>query len=165
MIPSSSSGQNGAAEALSDAKKRGLARFVGFTGHKDPSIPLAMLRTGFPFDAVQMPLNAFDANFRSFEQQVLPELTSQGIAALGMKPISGRGEPVEKGVLTAEEALRCAMSLPVTVTITGMKLDILRQNLAITQKFTPMSKHEMQAIRERCKRYAQDGRFEIYKTS
>jgi uncharacterized protein len=93
---------NGAAEALADAKKRGLARFVGFTGHKDPSIHLGMLRTGFPSDAVQMPLNAFDANFRSFEQQVLPELSSQGIAALGMKPISGRGEPVEKGVLTAE---------------------------------------------------------------
>ena len=43
------------------------ARFVGFTGHKDPSIHL-MLATGFPFDSVQMPLNAFDAHFHSFEQ-------------------------------------------------------------------------------------------------
>jgi len=27
-------------------------------------------------------LNAFDANFRSFERQVLPELNKRGIAAL-----------------------------------------------------------------------------------
>ena len=46
------------------AKKEGKVRFVGFTGHKDPSIHLKMLATGFPFDSVQMPLNAFDANFR-----------------------------------------------------------------------------------------------------
>jgi uncharacterized protein len=158
--------KNGAAKALAEAKKRGLVRFVGFAGHKDPSIHLAMLRTGFPFDAVQMPLNAFDANFRSFEQQVLPELNSKGIAALGMKPISGHGEPVEKGVLTAEEALRYAMSLPVTVTITGMdKIGILRQNLSIAQSFVPMSKEDMEALRTRCKQYASDGRFELYKTS
>ena len=51
-----------------------------------------------------------------------------------MKPISGHGEPVKKGVLTAEEALRYAMSLPVTTTITGMEsLDILHQNLAVAQ--------------------------------
>ncbi len=53
---------NGAAEALHKAKKQGKVRFVGFTGHKDPSIHLKMLATGFPFDSVQMPLNAFDAS-------------------------------------------------------------------------------------------------------
>jgi predicted aldo/keto reductase-like oxidoreductase len=54
--------KGGAAEALEQAKKQGKVRFVGFTGHKDPSIHLKMLATGFPFDSVQMPLNAFDAN-------------------------------------------------------------------------------------------------------
>ena len=49
------------------AKQQGKVRFVGFTGHKSPAMHLKMLATGFPFDAVQMPLNAFDANFRSFE--------------------------------------------------------------------------------------------------
>ena len=42
-------------------------RFVGFTGHKDPAIHLKMLSHNFPFDTVQMPLNCFDATFRSFE--------------------------------------------------------------------------------------------------
>ena len=60
-----------------------------------------MLKTGFPFDAVQMPLNPFDANFFSFEQKVLPVLVQRGIAPLAMKPIGGHGEPVQKGVFTA----------------------------------------------------------------
>src|SRR5579883_1914001 len=77
---------NGAAEALRLAKEQGKTRFVGFTGHKRPFLHLAMLNTGFPFDAVQMPLNPFDHHFMSFEQEVLPEVNRRGMAALGMKP-------------------------------------------------------------------------------
>jgi aryl-alcohol dehydrogenase-like predicted oxidoreductase len=157
----------GAAEALERAKREGKARFVGFTGHKDPKVHLAMLKTGFPFDSVQMPLNLFDAGFTtSFEHEVLPELNERGIAVLGMKPLSGRGEPVRQGVLTAEEALRYAMSLPVTTTITGMdSLEVLHQNLQIAQNFTPMSLAEMDGLRARCKQYSGDARFEMYKVS
>jgi hypothetical protein len=58
------------------------------------------------------------------------------------------------------------MSLPVTVTITGMERpDILRQNLRIAQNFTPMSAAEMQALRDRCRPVAADGHFELYKMS
>src|ERR1700691_5268065 len=132
--------KNGAAEALEKAKKDGKVRFVGFTGHKDPKVHLAMLNTGFPFDAVQMPLNAFDANFHSFEAQVLPGLRRREIAVMGMKPLNGTGAALKEGVLTPEEALRYAMSLPgVTTTITGMeKLDVLGQNLKVAQGFRPM---------------------------
>ena len=156
----------GAAEALVQAKKQGKVRFVGFTGHKDPAIHLKMLATGFPFDSVQMPLNPFDGQFRSFEQRVLPELNRRGIAALGMKPLQGHGDAIQKGALSAEEALRYAMSLPVTTTITGIdKPEVLRQNLRIAQSFQPMSPTEMQAMRDRVKEYAADGRFELYKLS
>jgi aryl-alcohol dehydrogenase-like predicted oxidoreductase len=157
---------NGAAEALAKAKKDGKVRFVGFTGHQNPKVHLAMLKTGFPFDSVQMPLNAFDANFRSFEQQVLPELNKRGIAALGMKPLNGHGEAIKSGVISAEEALRYAMSLPVATTITGIdSMEVLEQNLQIAQNFTPMSEAEMNALRERCKPDAADGRYEVYKLS
>jgi aryl-alcohol dehydrogenase-like predicted oxidoreductase len=156
----------GAAEALAQAKREGKVRFVGFTGHKRPAIHLAMLATGFPFDAVQMPLNAFDANYQSFEKEVLPELQRRGIAALGMKPFSGTGDAVKKGVFSAEETLRYAMSLPVSTTITGMdKPEILEQNLKIAQGFQPMSASEMDALRNRCHFAAGDGRFELYKVS
>ncbi len=156
----------GAAEALEKAKKDGKVRFVGFTGHQHPKVHLAMLSTGFPFDSVQMPLNAFDANFRSFEQQVLPELNKRGIAALGMKPLSGHGDAIKHGVITAEESLRYAMSLPVATTITGIdSLEVLHQNLEIAQNFTPFSEAEMSALRERCEPDAADGRYELYKLS
>ena len=158
--------KGGAAEALLKAKEQGKVRFLGFTGHRDPDVHLAMLKTGFPFDAVQMPLNPFDATFMSFENKVLPVLNERGIAPLGMKPIGGHGEPVQKGVLTAQEALRYAMSLPVATTISGVEeMHILEQNLKIAQNFTPMTAAEMQALRDRCKFYAGDGRFELYKTS
>jgi uncharacterized protein len=157
---------NGAAEALRKAKEQGKVRFVGFTGHKRPEIHLQMLNCGFEWDAVQMPLNPFDANFLSFEQQVLPELNKRGIAALGMKPIVGHGESVKMGMLTAQEALSYAMSLQVATTITGMeRMDILEQNLRIAQGFQSLSSAEMQALRDRCKEVAGDGRFELYKMS
>jgi predicted aldo/keto reductase-like oxidoreductase len=157
---------NGAAEALRKAKEQGKVRFVGFTGHKDPAIHLKMIETGFPFDAVQMPLNAFDAHFHSFEEQVVPEANRRGMAVLGMKPMSGHGDPIEQGELSAEEALRYAMSLPVTTTITGIdKPEVLQQNLKIAQGFKPMTVAEMQALRERTRQAAGDGRYELYKVS
>lgn len=156
----------GAAEALTRAKKEGKVRFVGFTGHKDPDIHLAMLKTGFPFDSVQMPLNPFDANFHSFEKKVLPVLNEKGIAPIGMKPIGGHGEPVQKGVFSAQELLRYAMSLPVATTLSGVsEMGILEQNLKVAQGFTPLSESEMQALRDRAKAYAGDGQFELYKVS
>ena len=110
----------GAAEALLAAKQQGKVRFIGFTGHKDPAIHLRMLNQNFPFDTVQMPLNAFDASFRSFEQQVLPEANKRGIGVLGMKSLGGSGEMVTGGAITPAEGLRYAMSLPVATTISGM---------------------------------------------
>lgn len=157
---------NGAAEALRVAKEQGKVRFVGFSGHKSPELHLRMLETGFPFDAVQMPLNTFDASFRSFEQRVLPALEIRGIAALGMKPMSGHGDPVRAGILTAEEALRYAMSLPVATTITGIDTpEVLEQNLRIAQDFQNMAPDEMEQLRARCRPRSADGRFELYKIS
>jgi aryl-alcohol dehydrogenase-like predicted oxidoreductase len=158
--------RGGVLEALDRAKRQGKTRFVGFTGHKDPAIHLDMIRRGYPFDAVQMPLNCLDATFRSFEEQVLPEVTRRGIAALGMKPMGGTAAAVKSGLVTAEQMLRYAMSLPVATTIAGMdSLDVLRQNLRVARGFTPMTAAEMRALRDRCAEAAGDGRYEPYKLS
>jgi aryl-alcohol dehydrogenase-like predicted oxidoreductase len=157
---------NGAAEALLAAKQQGKVRFVGFTGHKSPDIHLRMLSHDFAFDTVQMPLNCLDATFHSFEQKVLPEANRRGIAVLGMKSMGGSGELIVNGVATPEEALRYAMSLPVGTTISGMdSLEILEQNLTIARGFQPMSDEQMQKLRDRARRMAADGRYELFKTS
>ena len=156
----------GVIEALVEAKEAGLVRYVGFTGHKSPEIHLGMLARGFPFDSVQMPLNCFDATFRSFEQDVLPEATRQGLAVLGMKSMGGEGDAVRKKVVTADEALRYAMSLPVTTTVSGIdSMRVLRQNVRIASGFTPMSATEMADLRERVADTAADGRYELYKST
>ena len=156
----------GAVEALAEAKRAGKVRFVGFTGHKDPAIHLRMLSYDFPFDACQLPLNVFDATFRSFERQVLPELHRRGIAPIGMKSFCGTGDPVRKRVVTAEQALRYAMSLPVATTVSGIdSMKVLRQNLAIARGFLPMQEDELERLRKRCAAEAADGRFELFKTS
>jgi uncharacterized protein len=159
-------GPNGAIEALSAAKQQGKVRFVGFTGHKRPEIHLKMLAHDFPFDTVQMPLNCFDADFRSFETQVLPEVNRRGIAALGMKSLGGSGEMVVHGAITAEEGLRYAMSLPVVTTISGIDtMEVLDQNLAVAVNFEPLSAEQMKALRDRTRKLAGDGRLELFKTS
>ncbi|HVW85049.1 MAG TPA: aldo/keto reductase, partial [Bryobacteraceae bacterium] len=156
----------GVIEALEEAKKQGKVRFVGFTGHKDPAIHLKMLSHGFPFDTVQMPLNSFDASFRSFEQHVLPEVNRRGMAALGMKSLGGSGEMVKNGGIRVDEGLRYAMSLPVAVTISGMETpEVLEQNLAIARGFKSFTAAEMTALRGRCRDDAADGRYELFKTT
>jgi diketogulonate reductase-like aldo/keto reductase len=158
--------KGGILEAMSKAKKQGKVRHLGFTGHKDPGIHLEMIRRGFPFDSVQMPLNPFDANFFSFQRQVLPELARRGIAGIGMKSMGGTAEAVKRGIVTPEEMLRYAMSLPVATTVSGIdSMDILNKNLAIARDFKPMSSSEMQALEQRCAPMAGDGRFELYKVS
>jgi aryl-alcohol dehydrogenase-like predicted oxidoreductase len=157
---------NGAAEALLDAKRQGKVRFLGFTGHKDPSIHLKMLSHNFPFDTVQMPLNCLDATFRSFETSVLPEANRRGIAALGMKSLGGSGELVREGAVVVSMGLRYAMSLPVAVTISGIdSLEVLHQNLEVARGFQPFSIAEMKTIRETCRSDAADGHLELFKTT
>lgn len=157
--------KGGVVDALARARKQGKVRYIGFTGHKDPDIHLEMLSYEFPFDSCQLPLNGFDATFRSFEQRVLPELARQGIAALGMKSL-GAGQPLGKKAVTPAEALRYAMSLPVATTISGIdSMRVLRQNLKVAQGFKPMTRAEMQAYRKRLAEEAADGRFELYKTT
>jgi aryl-alcohol dehydrogenase-like predicted oxidoreductase len=158
--------KRGVLEALDRAKKEGKTRFVGFTGHKEPAFHLKMLELGYPFDTVQMPLNPFDASFHSFEREVLPEVNRRGMAALGMKSMGGTAWAIKKGVVTAEEMLRYAMSLPVATTIVGTdSLEVLRANLRVVRGFQPMTEAEMEALRARCASTAADGRYEPYKVS
>jgi uncharacterized protein len=158
----------GVVEALDQAKRQGKVRFVGFTGHKDPRIHLEMLAHDYPFDTCQLPLNCFDSSFeeRCFERRVLPELLRRGISPIGMKSLGGDGRQVKQKVITAAEGLRYAMSLPVMTTVSGIdSMKVLRQNLKVALEFKRMSPRQMEALRSRVREEAEDGRFELYKTS
>jgi predicted aldo/keto reductase-like oxidoreductase len=149
-----------------EAKEQGKVRFIGFTGHKDPAIHLKMLAYDFPFDTCQMPLNVFDGTYRSFEQDVLPILNQRGIAPIGMKSLSGNGESIKQGIVSVEEALRYVLSLPIATLVSGIdSRTVLRQNLDIVRRFTPMTVADMEALRNRVAPYARSGKFELFKSS
>jgi uncharacterized protein len=157
--------RGGVVEALERAKQQGKVRYVGFTGHKDPALHLEMLAYDFAWDACQLPLNCFDAGFRSFEQHVLPELIRRGIAPIGMKSLGGDGRAVKAKVVSPQEALGYALSLPVATVVSGMEsLRVLKQNVAIATAKS-MTARARQALRRRIADKAVDGRFELYKIS
>ena len=158
--------KGGTVEALERARKEGKVRYLGFTGHKSPALHLSMLSRGFAWDACQLPLNCFDATFRSFEREVLPVLDAQGIAAIGMKSLGGDARFVSDGVVTAEEALSYAMSLPVATVVSGIDSPrVLEQNLSVARGFKPLTARARDSLRQRIAAIAADGRFELYKTS
>jgi aryl-alcohol dehydrogenase-like predicted oxidoreductase len=167
--PERSFRSGGAMEALAEARRAGKIRFVGFTGHKSPALHLAMLDAadarGFRFDAVQMPLNVLDAHFDSFERRVLPRLLQAGIAPIGMKPMA-EGRIVYEGIASAEECLRYAMSLPVSVVVTGCESHArVEQAARVAAGFRPMAEAEISRLLARTEERARGGASERYKTT
>jgi aryl-alcohol dehydrogenase-like predicted oxidoreductase len=106
---------------MTAAKKSGKVRYVGFTGHKDPSVHLRMLEQAdqynFQFDTAQMPLNVMDAHFRSFGKEVVPVLVKKNIGVLGMKSMAS-GHILRSKTVSALDCLHFALSLPTSVVIT-----------------------------------------------
>ncbi len=159
----------GALEAVLEAREAGKVRFIGFTGHKSPAIHTRMLEIAlanrFRFDTVQMPLNVMDAHFDSFERQVLPLLQDQGIGILGMKSM---GDPfiLHSGIVTPLECLHYAMSLPVSVVITGCESrERVEQALQAARSFRPFTPADREALLARTAPAAGNGRYELYKST
>ena len=156
---------HGGLDAAQEAREQGKARLLGFGGHKAPHIHVKLLQRGFAWDMVTMPLNPLDATFRSFEKQVLPEAVRRGISVMATKPIAGGAIAVSR-VVKPDEALRYCFSLPVNSVICGMEhTAILRKNLRLAANFQPYHAGEMDALRQKARGVAGDGRFEHYKTT
>ena len=156
-------------DVLKQARQEGKIRYIGFTGHKSPSIHLHMIETadqhGFTFDSVQMPVNALDEHYDSFQQKVIPVAQKHGMAILGMKPLSN-GAILKTNTLSAPEALHYAMSVPVTVTITGCdSLGVLEQALGVARNFKPMDQQQKIATLQKTAPAGMAGKFEQYKSS
>ncbi|MBW8874343.1 MAG: aldo/keto reductase [Acidobacteria bacterium] len=159
----------GALEAVLEAKQAGKLRYIGFTGHKSPDIHLKMLSTAkahqFQFDTVQMPLNVMDAHYQSFEKKVLPVAIEQQIGVLGMKSM-GDKIILDSKAVSPVECLHYAMNLPTSVVITGCdSLQILDQALNAARTFQPMSSQQVAALLAKTDPVAQNGKYELYKTS
>ena len=157
----------GVIDALVEAKNAGKVRHLGFTGHKDPHMLIALLeaadRNGFAFDTMQFPLNVLDHHWNSFEARVVPEAQRRGVAILGMKPL-GAGEIPKLNRVTASECLRYALSLPASVVITGCE-SIAQVDQAVAASNAPLTDDERRDILARTAPLANGGAHEKYKTT
>jgi predicted aldo/keto reductase-like oxidoreductase len=155
----------GALRCAMEARKAGKVRFIGFTGHKDPSHLSKMLGVDFAWDTVQMPINVLDAQFRSFQQQVVPECNKRKIGVIGMKGLGG-GLLVTKVGLAADVCRRFALSLPISTLVCGIRnLEELKQDVTMARNFKPMAADEIEKLLAETKEPAKAGEFEIFKTT
>ncbi|HEY8550978.1 MAG TPA: aldo/keto reductase [Vicinamibacterales bacterium] len=158
--------EKGGLKAALEAKKAGKVRYIGFTGHKDPRIHLAMLNKPFDWDTAQMPINVLDVHYRSFQKEVVPVCLQKGTGIIGMKGLGG-GNGIALGAgITPEEGYRYALSQPVATQVVGIaSLEHLEAAIAIARDFKPMPEAEQKALIEKVRPYATDGRFEQFKST
>jgi hypothetical protein len=82
-----------------------------------------------------------------------------------MKPLSN-GVILKTNTVTAPEALHYAMSVPVTVTITGCQsMANLEQALGVARNFEPLNRQQKLAILEKTAPVSAEGKFEYYKST
>ena len=163
--------EKGGIKAALQARQQGKVRFIGFTGHKDPRIHLKMLAKPYPWASAQMPVNVLDAHYRSFQKEVVPVCNQKGVGPIGMKSLAGspdgtNGRIPSRGLATAEECIRYAISLPISSLVVGIRNQRdLDQALRVGRDFHPMSTDQQLALAARLAPEAGDGRHELFKST
>ncbi len=110
-----------------------------------------------------MPINVLDYHYRSFSKQILPILVRRKIGVIGMKSLTGGGI-LRIGSLRPEECIRFTLSQPISTLVSGMdSMEILKKNLTIASRFSPMTEQEKNGLLERSKPYAKNAEYEWYK--
>ncbi len=154
----------GGIEAADLAKKQGKVRFIGFTGHRDPVLHLKMLAYGYPWDAVQMPMNVFDPHFKSFQKHVLPILVRRNIGVIAMKTLAS-GHVLRANVVSVQDALGYIWTQPVSTIISGMDTEeFLEANARMAKVFRPLSQAQQLRLLAKTKVQGLTGDFEPFKT-
>jgi len=168
----------GVLDAFLEAKERGKARYIGFTGHTNPATHLHLLKfleeRGLELDTCQMPLNVCDPSFESFEKHVLPELLKREYGVIAMKTMAGGSmmggridttpqdietkdipDVVGLSDLTLANLHQYVYSLPVSSLCSGCRfLYELDANVAVLKQLKELSETDKQKLIALAKPYA-----------
>jgi predicted aldo/keto reductase-like oxidoreductase len=145
----------GAIEAFEAAKKAGKCRFIGFTGHRDPHVHMAMLDRYDGYDTILMPLHPADPSYLSFEKIVLPEARKRGLGIQGMK---GLANAKLLQSLSVRQCIQYVLSLPIHCLAVGCTtIGQIEDDVRIAREFAQYDKQQLTSIRERAKRLAGAG--------
>jgi aryl-alcohol dehydrogenase-like predicted oxidoreductase len=137
---------DGTLPALEEARRQGMARFVGITGHARPWV-LARALERYDFDTVLAAVGPVDRLVNAPEEVLLPVARAKQAGVIAMK-VYAHGEIRQRG-----PALRYALSLPgVSTAIVGMAEESeIDENVRLAESVTPLSEHEEEALLEEAK--------------
>lgn len=139
-------GKNGCLAGLQEARKRGLIRYIGCTGHLRPQRFIPVIETG-EIDVLMCAMNFVDQHTYNFEEKVLPTARKHNCGIVCMKVyggVTGSWDGYKKrrpGRLAAEEhrqhAMDYALSIPgVATCVVGLKtLEELRLAIQAVRNF------------------------------
>jgi predicted aldo/keto reductase-like oxidoreductase len=146
----------GAIKAFEAAKRNKVARFIGISGHRNPTI-LSRAIDLFPFDVVLIPVNPAEPHYWSFLEAVLPKAVDKGMGILGMKTLS-RGVCARIfGDESIETFLRFALTQSISTAVVGCEtIDQLEMNVRIARSFQPMDQLEQNVLISRVKSYSRE---------
>jgi aryl-alcohol dehydrogenase-like predicted oxidoreductase len=134
---------DGAVAGLEEARKQGLVRFIGITGHARPEL-LAHALERYPFDTVLVALGMADRLVTSPETFLLPVAQRNNVGVIAMK-VFGHGTFTRRDI-----ALRYSLGLPgVSLAIVGMD-DIAQidANVELAKSIRPLTADEEQELVE-----------------
>jgi aryl-alcohol dehydrogenase-like predicted oxidoreductase len=143
----------GAVGALREAKKQGLVRFIGASGHLHPSRFHAALDTG-EIDVLMNAVNFVVRHTYDFEHKVWSRAHQAGVGLVAMKVLGGIGAG-EKGYRLPEphyeQAIRYALSIPgLAVAVIGLEnvaeLEKAATVVARAQPLSPEESHDLSRI-------------------
>ncbi|MDZ8118140.1 aldo/keto reductase [Pontiella agarivorans] len=176
--------QAGVLEVAIKAKEEGKIRHIGFTGHASPYAHIRMTQHREVLEncaTCQFPINPVDAaSHHSFIEHTLPALQKNNFGILAMKTLAdgrffGRkmmngkttwtlNEPVVPDVLSIEECIHFALSLPVSVLITGAENpQLVEEKASMVRNFSRLSEEQRLALANKVAAFAEAGKVEYYK--
>jgi uncharacterized protein len=158
-----------------------MIKHIGFSGHFDPDANNYFLDKNLPeIEAMMVPVNPVDQLRKSFVLNVLPKAVEKNVGIIGMKVFGGGGltgvpinwggvrgekrESVIPELISFEEALHFAWSLPVSTTTLGCtNIEQVKMDVQYLRSFTGMSESKRNELTARLKELALKNNFEHYK--
>lgn len=141
----------GAFGALREAKKQGVIRFIGTSGHLYPSRFHAALDTG-DIDAIMCAVNFVAQHTYDFEHKVFARARQDNVGLIAMKVLGGgagsRRESFKLPNHLYEKAIRYALSIPdLACAVIGLwNIEQLEKAAEIVRTAKPLSEQESLAL-------------------
>ena len=153
MDPERIFGPAGVCRALEKARRDGLTRFIGISGHNRPARFVRAMEA-WDFDVMMTPVSLVSRHIYDFEGQVWPAAARKGIGLLAMKVFGGvrDSKASAKGAHLPDalkpQGFRYALGLPgVAGVALGMHDEVeLQQALDWALSFAPLTADELAAL-------------------